>query len=189
MIVRMKWPVAFVALALTMTTSPLGARESKHIHEEVDPYTGLRTLTLDVDTRGCPDDSAPGSTSTRVKLLITATELGAHDVVYTLTTDLAYGRVIHPGKNGSMDTLVDGLAGQLFPVDAKTKWSERNAFSHHRHMRETIPFGLSLPYLDTLAEAKMFQFRINGQDHFVQRCATGRDLHNLREFLDAAAVY
>ena len=189
MIVRMKWPFAVLALALLTTAPSLGARGSKHIHEDVDPYTGLRTLTLDVDTRGCLDDSSPGSTKTRVKLLITATELGAHDIVYTLTTDLSYGSVIHPGKNGSMDTLVDGLPGQLFPSDAKIKWSERNALSGRRHMRETIPFALSFAYLDTLAEAKMFQFRINGQDHRLQRCATGRDLHDLREFLNAAAAY
>jgi len=52
-----------------------------------------------------------------------------------------------------------------------------------------IPYDVSLAYLDSLAEAKLFQFRINGQGNSVERCATARQLRDLHEFLDAAAAY
>ena len=47
----------------------------------------------------------------------------------------------------------------------------------------------AVAYLDSLANAKLFQFRINGQGDSVERCVTARQLRDLHEFLDAAATY
>jgi hypothetical protein len=181
----MQKPLTLLACGLLLTPL-LGARASRHIHETVDPYSGEKTLTLDVDTRGCHDDP---STPTQVKLLISATERAPHDVVYNLTTDLAYGPTIHPDKIGIMDTLIDGLPAQLQQAAPKSKWREHNAARRGHHMREMIPYDVSLEYLDSLAVAKQFQFRINGQDLSLQRCASARQLRDLHEFLDDAAAY
>ncbi|HZL28503.1 MAG TPA: hypothetical protein VFC39_18415 [Acidobacteriaceae bacterium] len=175
-------------LAVIFVAAPrLNARESRHIHETTDPYSGQTTLTLDVDTGRCPD--GPPTGSTQVHLLISATQLGPHQVEYNLTTDLAYGGIVSPAKHGEMDTLIDGLPAQLPVAGAKSKWRERGAFERHRHNREMIPYDVSLAYLDSLAEAKLFQFRINGQGNSVERCATARQLRDLHEFLNAAAAY
>lgn len=175
-------------LAIFLFAAPrLNARESKHIHETTDPYSGQTTLTLDVDTGHCHGGPNPGST--QVHLLISATQFGPHQVEYNLTTDLAYGSIISPPKNGEMDTLIDGLPAQLPVAGAKSKWRERNAFERHRHNREMIPYDVSLAYLDSLADAKLFQFRINGQGNSVERCASAKQLRDLHEFLDAAAAY
>jgi len=172
---------------LLLVTMRLNARESRHIHETTDPYSGETTLTLDVDTGRCPD--GPPTGSTQVHLLISATQLGPHQVEYNLTTDLAYGGIVSPAKHGEMDTLIDGLPSQLPVAGAKTKWREYD-FSHRRpHNREMIPYDVSLAYLDSLADAKLFQFRINGKGNSVERCATARQLRDLHEFLNAAAAY
>jgi len=184
----MQRPITLFTL-LTLITLPLGARESKHIRETVDPYSAQKTLTLDVDTGRCPDDPHPGPYATHIRLLISATELGPHDVAYNLTTDLDYGGLVTPGKNGVLDTLIDGLPAQLPVAGPRSKWRERDARNRHPHNRQMIPYDVSLDYLATLAEAKLFEFRVNGQDNSVQRCANARQLRDLHEFLNAAAAY
>jgi hypothetical protein len=175
-------------LAVLLLAAPrLNARESKHIHETTDPYSGQSTLTLDVDTGHCHDSASQGLTE--VHLLISATQLGPHHVEYNLTTDLAYGGIVSPAKHGEMDTLIDGLPAQLPVAGAKSKWREHNAFGHHHHNREMIPYAVNLEYLASMADAKVFQFRINGQGNSVERCATARQLRDLHEFLNAAAAY
>jgi|GEM_PF-6047196 len=176
-----------LAVLFLFVSPRLNAGQSKHIHEDTDPYSGQTTLTLDVDTGRCPDGPSPGSR--QVRLLISATQLGLHQVEYNLTTDLAYGSIISPGKNGQMDTLIDGLPAQLPVAGAKSKWRERSAFERRGHNRELISYDISLAYLDSLANAKLFQFRINGQGDSVERCVTARQLRDLHEFLDAAAAY
>jgi hypothetical protein len=131
----MQKPLTLLACGLLLTPL-LGARASRHIHETVDPYSGDRTVTLDVDTSRCRDDPP---TPTQVKLLISATQRTPHDVVYNLVTDLAYGPAIHPNKIGIMDTLVDGLPSQVQQSAPKSKWRERNIITRGHHMREMIP--------------------------------------------------
>jgi hypothetical protein len=175
-------------LAVLFVAAPrLNARESKHIHETTDPYSGQSTLTLEVDTSHCP--GSPSQGPTEVHLLISATQIGPHQVEYNLTTDLAYGGIITPEKHGEMDTLIDGLPAQLPVAGAKSKWREHNAFGHHHHNREMIPYAVGLDYLASMADAKLFQFRINGKSNSVERCATARQLRDLHEFLTAAAAY
>jgi len=59
-------------LAVLLVAAPrLNARESRHIHETTDPYSGQSTLTLDVDTSHCA--GSPSQGSTEVHLLISAT--------------------------------------------------------------------------------------------------------------------
>ena len=174
--------------AILLIAAPrLDAGVSKHIHETTDPYSGQSTLTLDVDTGHC--SGSPSQGSTQVHLLISATQLGPHQVEYNLTTDLAYGGIITPAKHGEMDTMIDGLPAQLPVAGAKSKWRERNAFNRYHHNREMIPYDVSLDYLSSMADAKLFQFRINGKGNSVERCATGRQLRDLHEFLNAAAAY
>ena len=172
---------------LLLAAIPVGASQSKHIHETTDPYSGQSTLTLDVDTGHC--SGSPSQGSTQVHLLISATQLGPHQVEYNLTTDLAYGGIISPGKGGEMDAMIDGLPSQLPVAGAKSKWREHNFFGHHHHNREMIPYDVSVDYLSSMADAKLFQFRINGQGNSVERCATARQLRDLHEFLNAAAAY
>jgi len=182
----MKKPLTLLATLLLATTS-LAAGVSKHIHETTDPYSGQSTLTLDVDTSHCA--GSPSQGPTEVHLLISATQLGPHQIEYNLTTDLAYGGIISPAKHGEMDTMIDGLPAQLPVAGAKSKWREHNVFGHHHHNREMIPYDVSLDYLSSMADAKLFQFRINGQGNSVERCATARQLRDLHEFLNAAAAY
>jgi hypothetical protein len=178
-----------LASLLLFATATSAAHPSKHIHEETDPYSGQKTLTLDVDTGRCPDRPSPGPYASQVHLLISATQVAPHQVAYNITTDLAYGSIITPGKEGVLDTLIDGLPAQLPWAGQRTKWREHNAFGHHHHNREMIPYDVSLAYLDSLAEAKLFQFRINGKSHSVERCSSAHQLRDVHEFLDAAAAY
>ena len=186
---RMGKPLTLLAVLLLFTAPRLNAGQSKHIHEDTDPYSGQTTLTLDVGTGRCPDGPSIGPYASQVHLLISATQLAPHQVAYNLTTDLAFGSIVTPGKNGTLDTLMDGLPAQLPLAGQRSKWRERDAFNRHPHNREMIPYDISLAYLDSLANAKLFQFRINGTSHSVERCATARQLRDLHEFLDAAATY
>jgi hypothetical protein len=132
-------PLTLLAVLLLFATPRLNARESKHIHEETDPYSGQTTLTLDVDTGRCPDGPSPGPYASQVHLLISATQLAPHQVAYNLTTDLVFGSIVTPGKNGTLDTLMDGLPAQLPLAGQRSKWRERDAFNRHPHNREMIP--------------------------------------------------
>jgi hypothetical protein len=67
--------IAFsLALATVLAQAATTQAQSKKIHEQVDPYTGLRTLFLEVSTRTCPGDASLGLHDPVVHLLFSASE-------------------------------------------------------------------------------------------------------------------
>ena len=176
-------------MILMLAAMPLQARESKHIHEVEDPYTGVKTLSLEIDSHGCPEDHPLNAYSAHVHLIISAMQMQPHQVAYIIATDLVSRHTKLPSaKNATLDTNIDGAVTQLGPGYPKTKHTIRSAWSG-RHVQEMVPFDVSSDYLNQLANAKSLEFRVNAKYDSVQRCSDARDLRDLHEFLDAAASY
>lgn len=179
-------PLAILVSLLTLAAP--ACAESKNIHENTDPYTGLRTLFLEVSTRTCPGDPSRGPHDPDVHLLFTAMEDPDHTVSYFLAPELDdAGYTLNLRTRGTMDTLIDGTAGTLVtPAGSSTT----NRFDiNHTYLHETIPFTLTRADLNRLSTAETFQFRINGQRYAVQRCTDAKHLRDLIEFASAASEY
>jgi len=178
---------AFLLLVVGLTPG-LGLAQSKHIHEEVDPYSHLRTLFLgDVTTKACPEDPPLGLHDPVVELIFGVFEKPDHTVEYFLTADLTGGPVLNLRKGDTMDSLMDGGVGWFVtPMGSTVNTIYRGDRSY---VHETIPFHVERGNLEFLSQAKTFQFRVNGPRGAVQRCTDAKRLRDLAEFLDAAAVY
>jgi hypothetical protein len=162
--------------------------QSRHIHENVDPYTGLRTLFLEVSTHTCHGDPSPGMHDPDVHLLFMAEQNQNHTVSYFISPELdqaSYTLGLRP--QGTMDTLIDGVVG-TFSTPAGSTTTNRYS-GNHSYLHETIPFSVSQADLASLSTAESFQFRINGQRQEVQRCTDAKQMRELPEFLDAARAY
>jgi len=175
--------IAAVFCALTPTT----LAQSKNIHEQTDPYTGQRTLFLEVGTRTCPGDHSPGPHDPEVHLLLSAVENKDHTASYFLTPELdraSYSLSLR--TNDTMDTLTDGVAGNFATPTGSTTVTHY-AGGSYRH--ETIPFSVSQTDLVKLGAAEFFQFRVNGSRQDVQRCVDAKRLRDVTEFVQAASSY
>jgi hypothetical protein len=162
--------------------------QSRHIHENVDPYTGLRTLFLEVSTRSCHGDRSPGLHDPEVHLLIIAEQNQNHTVSYFITPELdqaSYTLGLRP--KGTMDTIIDGVVA-TFSTPAGSTTTNRYS-GNHSYLHETIPFSVSQADLARLSTAESFQFRVNGQREEVQRCTDAKQMRDLPEFIDAARDY
>jgi hypothetical protein len=185
----MKSQLSLITLAVLFAAMPLQARESRHIHETVDPYSGTRTLSLEIDTHGCLDDHPLNRYSADVHLIVSAIATHPRQVAYILAPDLRSRHMkLYNAQQTTLDTSVDGIATQLGPGYPKTKHIERSGWSG-RHVLEVVPFDVSFDYLTRLAQAQDFHFRVNTRTESIQRCADAHDLRELHEFLDAAAAY
>jgi len=178
-----------LAILVCLLTLAAPARpESKNIHETTDPYTGLRTLFLEVSTRTCPGDPPRGLHDPDVHLLFTAMENPDHTVAYFLAPELDdAGYTLNLRSRGTMDTLIDGSVGTLITPAGSTTTNRYEL--NHTYLHETIPFSLSRADLNRLSTAETFQFRINGQRYAVQRCTDAKHLRELIEFASAASEY
>jgi hypothetical protein len=182
---RMKQLAILVSLLCAVV--PVCA-QSKNIHENVDPYTGLRTLFLEVSTRTCPGDPSRGTHDPDVHLLFTAMEDPDHTVSYFLAPELDdAGYTLNLRTRGTMDTLIDGTVGTLTTPAGSTTTNRYDV--NHTYLHETIPFTLSPADLTRLSTAQWFQFRINGNRYAVQRCTDAKHLRDLAEFASAASEY
>jgi hypothetical protein len=105
----------FVGLFLVgaMSFNPTTSAQSKNIREDVDPYSGLHTLFLEVPTRTCPDDPGLHEHDPDVHLLFSANENPDGTVYYFLTPTLDRGYTLNTRPNDTMDTLIDGLPGSF----------------------------------------------------------------------------
>jgi hypothetical protein len=123
-----------------------------------------------------------------VHVLFTATQNQNHTASYFLSPEMdgaSYALSLRPA--GTMDTLIDGVAGTLSTPAGSTT---TNRYSGGRsYLHETVPFSASRADLVKLTTAKGFQFRINGQREEVQRCTDAKRMRDLAEFLNAALAY
>ncbi|HEX3967633.1 MAG TPA: hypothetical protein VHW70_06690 [Edaphobacter sp.] len=178
----------FLPLAGLLLVAAHAVPQSKNIHESVDPYTGLKTLFLEVSTRSCPGDPSVGLHDPGVHLLFTATQNQNHTASYFISPEMdgaSYTLSLRPA--GTMNTLIDGVAGTLSTPAGSTT---TNRYSGgHSYVHETVPFSASRADLVRLTTAKGFQFRINGQRQEVQRCTDAKRMRDLAEFLNAALAY
>ena len=183
----MKPPTPHLAiLGLLLATTPLLA-QSKNIHESIDPYTGLRTLILEVATRGCPDDPPRRDHDPDVHLLFSAAQNKDGAVSYYIAPELDRGNSLNVRAKGTMDTLIDGAVGTFTTPMGSTVVTNYDAGRSYLH--ETVPFLVAQADIAKLSEADWFQFRINGPRLAVQRCTDAKHLRDLPEFLAAASNY
>jgi hypothetical protein len=173
--------------ALVCSAAILARAASNNLYEIVDPATSLRTLQLvNVHTHNCPNDY-PSAYGGDLELLFEAQQLGPHQVEYSLIPNLTGHTRVTIRRGNTMDTLTDGVVGQLTaPIN-----EEAGHIRTHRNItiRETVPFAITREQLIALSGAQVFQFRINGQNISVQRCSYAKDLKNLTDFMNAAATY
>lgn len=162
--------------------------QSKNIHEQTDPYTGLRTLFLEVGTRTCTGDPSPGLHDPEVHLLLSAAENKDHTVAYFITPELDHaGYSLSLRKKDTMDTLIDGVPSTFITPSGSTT---TNLYSGDRsYLHETIPFSVSQDYLAKLGSTDWFQFRVNGSRYEVQRCIDAKHLRDVAEFVRAASTF
>ncbi len=174
---------------LLLAFVPGGMAQSKNIHEIVDPYSGLRTLVLTVQTKGCAGDPSIGAHDASVTLLFSAEQLKDGRVLYLLTPALDGGRVLNLRKDSTMDTLTDGAVGSLRAAEASTVTTQYERGGDRSYLHETVPFVVSRESMAKLGKVAQFQFRLNGTREPVQRCADAKHLRDMPDFLDEAAVY
>jgi hypothetical protein len=178
---------AFIVALLSTLVSSTQA-QSKNIHEQTDPYTGLRSLFLEVGTRTCPGDQSPGLHDPEVHLLLSATQNPDRSVSYFLTPELDHaGYTLNLRKNATMDTLLGDAAGSYTTLAGSTTTTQYSGDRSYLH--ETIPFNVSQADLAKLSSAEWFQFRINGSRQDVQRCTDAKHLRDVAEFVHAAASF
>jgi hypothetical protein len=188
-IASMKSRVPLLMLAIFLAAAPLSARESKHIHETVDPYSGVKMLSLEIGTHGCLDDRPLNRFDAQVELIVYALQMQPHQVEYLIAPQLESRHLKLPyAKGATLDVSIDGAAMRLGPAYPKTKRVERSAWSG-RHVNETVPFDVTPETLKKLSQATEIHFRVNARYDSVQRCVDAHDLRDLREFLGAAAAY
>jgi len=182
-------PLAILCIAAVFCAlAPATPAQSKNIHEQTDPYSGLRTLFLEVGTRTCTGDRSPGLHDPEVHLLLSAAENPDHTVSYFITPELDHaGYTLSLHKRDSMDTLIDGVPGSFITPTGSTTtnlYSGNNSYLH-----ETIPFSISQADLTKIGSADWFQFRVNGSRYDVQRCSDAKRLRDVAEFVHASATY
>ena len=174
----MKTLTGSLPLACLLLAAANAVPQSKNIHETVDPYTGLRTLFLEVSTRNCPGDPSPGSHDPEVHVLFTAMQNQDRTVTYFILPEMdgaSYSLGLR--KAATMDTLIDGAVGVLSTPSGSTT---TNQYSGNRsYLHETVPFSASRDDLARLATAQEFQFRINGQRQEAQRCTDAKRMRDL----------
>jgi hypothetical protein len=180
----MKQLAIFVGLLLI--TAPARA-QSSNIHENVDPYTGLRTLYTEITTNTCPGDPSLNPHDPDVHLLFSASENSDHTVSYWIEPELDHGSSLNVRAKSAMDILIDGNAGSFTTPSGSSATTAYDA--NRSYLHETIPYVVTLADIEPLTQAKLFQFRINGPRFSIQRCADAKHLRNLDEFLNAAASY
>jgi hypothetical protein len=174
---------------LLLAALPSGTAQSKNIHEIVDPYSRLRTLVLEVQTKACPGEPSIGAHDASVTLLFSAEQLKSGGVLYLLTPALDGGPVLNLRKDGTMDTLIDGVVGSLGAAAASAVTTQYERGGGRSYLHETVPFVVSREFMAKLGNAAQFQFRLNGAREPVQRCTDAKHLRDMPEFLDEAAVY
>jgi hypothetical protein len=161
--------------------------QSKNIHEDVDPYSGLRTLYLEVPTRACPGDKKPSEHDPDVHLLITATENKDGSVAFFITPELDGGSTLNLRAKGTMDVILDGGPVVFTTPMGSTVTTRYYGERSYRH--ETVPFLVTHDDLLRLSNTDWIQFRVNGPRQTVQRCSEDKRLRDLPEFLGAASDY
>jgi hypothetical protein len=188
MISRMRKLVCVLAAGILLGAPGVEWAQSRHIHEDVDPYSHLRVLSLgDVSTKACPGDPGIGPHDPVVELIFSVVEKPDQTVEYLMTADLSGGSPLNLGRGGTMDSLMDeGVGWFVTPMGStvNTGYSYSHSFLH-----ETIPFHVTRENLEVLSKTQMFQFRINGSRQSVQRCVDAKRLRDLPEFLGVAATY
>jgi hypothetical protein len=179
----------FLALALmvAMGFASRSGAQSKNIRENIDPYSGLRTLFLEVPTHTCPDDPGLGEHDPEVHLLFSANESKDGTVYYFVTPTLDHGYTLNVRSKDTMDTLIDGLPGSFTTTPGSTILTNYDGGRSYLH--ETVPFFVTPDDLANISLAHWFQFRVNGPKQFVQRCIDAKHLRDLPEFLSAASEY
>jgi hypothetical protein len=183
----MKLPACSIAILTLAMILVRANAQSKNIHENVDPYTGLRTLFLELSTRTCPNDPPLREHDPDVHVLLTASENKSGVISYFLTPELDRGSPLNVRAKGTMDTLIDGVPGTLTtPMggNVTTAYGGGSSFLH-----ETVPFAILQSDLARLSATNWFQFRVNGLHLAVQRCIDAKHLRDLPEFLAAAQDY
>ena len=184
----MKKLIASLPLAGLLLVAAHTVAQSKNIHETVDPYTGLKTLFLEVSTRSCAGDPSPGSHDPDVHLLFTAAQNLNHTVSYFISPEMdgaSYTLSLRPA--GTMNTMIDGVAGTFSTPAGSTTTNQYSGNNSYLH--ETVPFSASRAVLTKLSATERFQFRVNGQHQAVQRCTDAKRMRDLAEFLNAALAY
>jgi hypothetical protein len=188
MILPMRQQAFAIVAVVLLGSSAVVSAQSRHIHEDVDPYSRLRVLSLgDVTTKACPGDPGIGPHDPAVELIFSVVEKSDHTVEYLMTADLLGGNSLNLPRGGTMDSLMDeGVGWFVTPMGStiNTKYTYNHSYIH-----ETIPFHITRENLEVLSKTGVFQFRINGQRQSVQRCTDAKRLRDLAEFLDAAASY
>jgi hypothetical protein len=179
---------SLATMTLGFISLQAGAGNTKHVREEVDPYSGLKTVSVNIDTHPCMTQTTSDPNPSHVRLVVSAIESKGGVVDYALIVDMTGGHWIHPGKHGFMETIADGTHDVLYPVAEKSKWNERSAFTGERHIRETIPFGIDRNFITSLSSAKAFQFRVIAADTTLERCTDAKHMRDLQEFLGISAT-
>lgn len=190
----MLWSAAVCLSLSAFAALPAAAKThgsaSKHLHDVVDPYTGQRVVSLEIDTGHCQVETSEDHNATHVKLWLTASRSPESPLEYTLIADLSGGLWITTGKRSSMETVVDGQQDTLYLTGKRSQWKEIPSFSgtKHKDFRETIPFGIDDAFVRSLSEAKSFQFRVRGKNTMLERCTDAYAMREVKLFLGAAAT-
>jgi hypothetical protein len=179
-------PILFCA-ALAALVLPSPARVSSRVKESVDPQTKLKTLAFEVRTFSCQAPTTNETNDAKVRLIFNAFQLSTGGADYAVVVDLTGGEFVHPGRRGTMETLMGGAHDQLLPAERIRKWSDHPWWGS-REKREAIPFATDREWFEKAANAGELQFRVNAADRVLERCVSATELRDLHDFLGRAAT-
>lgn len=182
-------PRTFLLPALLAASTVLTAHAANHARETTDPYTHLRTITLDVEAGHCSAPTTDDEQSAHVRLTFQAVEEADGVVDYNLLLDITNNHLIHLGAHPTLDVAADGKTFQFRPVAPKTRGSDRNGFTGRRRVYEGVLFGVDRGFLSALSTAKTMQFRMNAEGATLERCTYLPEYRDVTTLLDQSASF
>jgi hypothetical protein len=177
-----------LSVIAAMAALPANGMGGRHVQTEVDPYSHVKRVWLELPTHVCALRTTRNELAADVRLVINAFHDPDGHVEYAVAVDVDDDHLMHVGSHTKMITAMDERVDTLSLAADKDKWSEHSAFTGARHVRLVMPFAVDREFLVALTKARTFQFRVDSRSDELERCSSGSDLREVRGFLQAAGA-
>jgi hypothetical protein len=161
---------------LLSATVAFAARDGHKLTILDDPYTHLKTAVLSgIPTDACKGDPSLAFGADVVTILIGASQDKDGGVNYWFTTETSlHYQPLHVLAGGKVSVLIDGKPTEFFTPVGSTYSRYDSPFGPQQV--ETDNFKISRADIEKISHASSLQFRVEGSQRTLQRCATQKHL-------------